>query len=101
MKTVEDLERSFKKAHRIIERAQKRASRSGKDKSLLKMVCHLGGICHKGPVTRDGKRYVNPHVSGETIYFEEVGTYKYVEFKNGEFMDMDNKPIVLLSYKDI
>jgi len=95
---AKDLERSFKKAHKIIERAQKRVSRTGKDKSLLKAACELGFICNHAPITKDGKRYVNPMTSGDKLYLEEMGTYKCVEYKNGEFLDCTNKPVLLNYY---
>lgn len=94
---AKDLERSFKKSHKVIERAQKKASRTGKDKSLLRAACELGYIVNHAPITKDGKQYVNPMTFGEKLFLEEVGTYKCAEFKNGEFLDCTNK-LVHLSY---
>ena len=90
-----ELERSFKKAHKIIERAQKKVSRTGKDKSLLKLACYLGGLCHQGPLRKDGKKYVNPMTSGDSIYLEEIGTYKYIKFESGKFYNKDNNVVVV------
>jgi hypothetical protein len=95
---AKDLERSLKKMHRVIDRAQKKVSRTGKDKSLLKAACELGHVVHKAPITRDGKRYVTPMTSGDKLYLEEMGTYKYVEFKQNEFLDCTGKPVYLQWY---
>jgi hypothetical protein len=95
---AKDLEKSFKKMHRVIERAQKKVSRTGKDKSLLKAACELGHIVHKAPITKDGKRYVTPMTFGDKLFLEEIGTYKCVEFKQGEFLDCTNKPVHLKWY---
>jgi hypothetical protein len=95
---IKKLERSIKNSHRVIERAQKRCANTGKNKSLLHMTCYLAGICHRGPITRDGHRYVNPHTSGDKIYLEEIGTYKYIEFKNDQFKDINNTFIVIEEY---
>jgi hypothetical protein len=95
---AKDLERSFKKAHKIIERAQKKVSRTGKDKSLLRAACELGFICNKAPITRDGMKYVNPMTSGDKLYLEEIGTYKCVEFKQNEFLDCSSRPVYLEWY---
>jgi hypothetical protein len=92
------LERSLKKMHRVIENAQKKVSRTGKDKSLLKAACELGFICNANPITKDGKRYVNPMTSGDLLFLEEMGTYKYVEFKNNEFFNCKNQPVHLKWY---
>ena len=93
-----ELQRSFRKAHKIIERAQKRVSRTGKDKSLLKAACELGYICNNAPITKDGNRYVNPMTSGDKLYLEEMGTYKCVEFKQGEFLNCKNELVHLAYY---
>ena len=95
---AKDLKRSFRKAHKIIDRAQKRVSRTGKDKSLLKAACELGYICNKSPINKDGKRYVNPMTSGDKLFLEEMGTYKCVEFKQNEFIDCNNNPVYLEWY---
>jgi len=95
---AKDLERSFKKMHRVIERAQKKVSRTGKEKTLLKAACELGHIVHKTPITRDGMRYVNPMTSGDKLFLEEIGTYKCVEFKQNEFLDCNNQPVYLNWY---
>jgi len=95
---TKDLEKSFKKAHKIIERAQKKVSRTGKDKSLLRAACELGYICNKAPITKDGKRYVNPMTMGDKLYLEEIGTYKSVEFKQKEFLDCTGKQVYLQWY---
>ena len=95
---AKELEKSFKKAHKVIERAQKKVSRTGKDKSLLKAACELGQICNASPITRDGKRYVNPMTSGEQLYLEEMGTYKYVEFKQNEFLNCNGELVNLKWY---
>jgi hypothetical protein len=93
------LEKSIKNSHRVIERAQKKSSNNGKDKSLLHAACKLGFIVNHAPITRDGNRYVNPMTSGEKLYLEEMGTYKYVEFKNNEFHDCNNQLVYIPSYK--
>ena len=95
---AKDLEKSFKKMHRVIERAQKKVSRTGKDKTLLKAACELGHIVHNAPITKDGKRYVNPMTSGDKLFLEEIGTYKCVEFKQNEFLDCTGKPVYLKWY---
>jgi hypothetical protein len=97
---AKELKRSFKKAHKIIERAQKKVSRTGKDKSLLKAACQLGFICNNAPITKDGKRYVNPMTSGDRLFLEEMGTYKCVEFFNNVFLDSNNKPVYISFYSD-
>jgi len=95
---AKELQKSFRKAHKCIERAQKKVSRTGKDKSLLKAACELGFICNAHPITKNGIRYVNPMTSGDKLYLEEMGTYQYVEFKNDEFFDCHNKPVHLKWY---
>ena len=97
---AKDLEKSLKRMHRVIESAQKKVSRTGKDKSLLKAACELGFIVNANPITRDGKRYVNPMTFGDKLYLEEIGTYKCVEFKQNEFQDCTGKLVCILSYKD-
>jgi len=92
------LQKSFTKAHKIIERAQKRVSRTGKDKSLLKAACELGYICNNAPITKDGNRYVNPMTSGDKLFLEEMGTYKCIEFKQNEFFDCTGMPVYLKWY---
>jgi hypothetical protein len=95
---AKDLEKSFKKMHRVIERAQKKVSRTGKDKSLLKAACELGHIVHKAPITKDGKRYVTPMTFGDKLFLEEIGTYKCVEFKQGEFLNCKGELVHLNWY---
>ncbi|NDD54679.1 hypothetical protein EBZ39_12565 [bacterium] len=95
---AKDLQKSLRKAHKIIERAQKKVSRTGKDKSLLKAACELGFICNNAPITRDGKRYVNPMTSGDKLFLEEMGTYKCIEFKQDEFIDCTGKQVHLEWY---
>ena len=95
---AKDLEKSFKKMHRVIERAQKKVSRTGKEKTLLKAACELGHIVHKAPITQNGMRYVNPMTSGDKLFLEEMGTYKCVEFKQNEFFDCTGKPVYLNWY---
>jgi hypothetical protein len=95
---AKDLEKSLKKMHRVIESAQKKVSRTGKDKSLLKAACELGFIVNAAPITKDGKRYVNPMTMGERLFLEEIGTYKCVEFKQGEFLNCNGKPVYLKCY---
>ena len=92
------LERSLKRMHKVVERAQKKVSRTGKDKSLLKAACELGFICNAAPITRDGNRYVNPMTSGDKLFLEEIGTYKYVEFKQNEFLNCKGEPVHLKWY---
>lgn len=92
---AKELKRSLRKAHKIIECAQKRTSRTGKDKSLLKLACYIGGLCHQGPLRKDGKKYVNPMTSGDDLYLEEIGTYKYVKFESGLFYDKDNNIVIV------
>lgn len=93
-----DLEKSLRKAHRVIDRAQKKVSRTGKDKTLLKAACELGYIVNAAPITKDGKRYVNPMTSGDKLYLEEMGTYKCVEFKQNEFLNCKGEPVYLHWY---
>jgi len=93
------LERSFKKAHRVIERAQKKCSRSGKDKSLLHQAVRLGFIVNDHPIMKDGNRYVNPMTMGDRLFLEEIGTYRSVEFFNNEFTDKDGKKVYIDGYK--
>jgi hypothetical protein len=96
---AKDLERSFKKAHNVIERAQQIGNRNcGKDKSLLRAACKLGFVCNAAPIHKDGKRYVNPMTFGDKLFLEEMGTYKCVEFKNYEFLDKDGRPVVIDYY---
>jgi len=98
MDKLKALEKSIKNSHRVIESAQKKCARTGKDKSLLHQACQLGFICNRAPITRDGKQYVNPMTSNEKLFLEEIGTYKCVEFKNNEFIDIDNKPVYIKGY---
>jgi hypothetical protein len=93
------LEKSIKDSHKFIERAQKKSSNNGKDKSLLHAACALGYIVNNAPITRDGNRYVNPMTSGEKLFLEEMGTYKCIEFKNNEFRDCNNQLVCIPSYK--
>jgi hypothetical protein len=93
------LKQSFKKSHRVIERAQKRCSRSGKDKSLLHQACRLGHIVNDHPIMKDGNRYVNPMTSGDRLFLEEMGTYKCVEFFNNEFVDKNGNKVYIDGYK--
>ena len=95
---TKDLERSFKKAHRVIERAQKRVSRAGKDKSLLQCAVQLGFIVNDHPIMKDGKKYVNPMTMGDRLFLEEIGTYKCVEFKNDTFRDKNNNLVFIVGY---
>jgi hypothetical protein len=95
---AKDLEKSLKKMHRVIESAQKKVSRTGKDKSLLKAACELGFICNKAPIIKNNNRYVNPMTSGDKLFLEEIGTYKCVEFKQGEFLDCTGRPVYLKWY---
>jgi hypothetical protein len=95
---AKDLEKSLKLMHRVIERAQKKVSRTGKDKSLLRAACELGHIVHEAPITKDGKRYVTPMTMGDKLFLEEIGTYKCVEFKQGEFLNCNGKPVYLKWY---
>lgn len=93
------LQQSFKKAHKIIERAQKRQSRTGKEKSLLRMVCYLGGICHRGHITNEeGKQFTNPHTSGDKIVLEQINPTKYVFFSNNQYRDVNGDSIYLPYY---
>jgi hypothetical protein len=92
------LEKSIRNSHKVIERAQKKVSRTGKDKSLLKAACELGFICNSAPITRDGNRYVNPMTSGDKLFLEEMGTFKYVEFKQNEFLNCKGEPVHLKWY---
>jgi hypothetical protein len=93
------LEQSFKKAHKIIERAQKRCSRSGKDKSLLHQACRLGHIVNDHPIMKNGMKYVNPMTMGDRLLLEEIGTYKSVEFFNDEFIDKNGNKVYIDGYK--
>lgn len=96
---TKDLERSIKNSHKVIERARKRSSNNGKDKSLLHAACKLGHIVNHAPITKNGMSYVNPMTSGDTLYLEEIGTYKYVEFKNNEFYDCNNNLVCISCYR--
>jgi hypothetical protein len=98
-KKTKELERSFKKAHKIIERAQKKGSRSGKDKSLLRCACQLGYLVNDHPIMKDNKQYVNPMTFGDRLFLEEVGTYKSVEFFNNEFTDKNGNKVYIDGYK--
>jgi hypothetical protein len=93
------LEQTFRKNNKVIERAQKKVSRTGKDKSLLHCAVRLGFIVNKHPIMKDGKKYVNPMTMGDRLFLEEIGTYKSVEFFNNEFTDKDNKLIYIDGYK--
>lgn len=93
------LEQSFKKAHKVIERAQKKVSRTGKDKSLLKCACQLGFLVNDHPIMKNGMKYVNPMTSGDRLFLEEVGTYKSVEFFNNEFVDKNGNKVYIDGYK--
>lgn len=93
------LEKSIKNSHKVIERAQKKSSNNGKDKSLLHAACALGYIVNNAPITRDGNRYVNPMTFGVKLFLEEMGTYKCIEFKNNEFCDCNDKLVCISSYK--
>jgi len=99
-KKAKDLQKSFRKAHRQVERAQQLGKRNcGKDKSLLRAACQLGYIVNAAPIHKDGKRYVNPMTFGDRLFLEEMGTYKCVEFKNFEFVDKDGKPVCIDFYE--
>jgi hypothetical protein len=78
-----------------MESAQRKVSRSGKDKSLLRLACKLGFICNASPIIRDGRRYVNPHTIGDKIYLEGIDPIEYVEYKDFEFSDCKGHPIAL------
>jgi hypothetical protein len=95
---IKALERSIKISHRVIESAQKKCARAGKDKSLLHQACALGYIVNAHPIIRDGKRYVNPMTFGDKLFLEEIGTYRSVEFKNNEFVDKDGKLVYINGY---
>ena len=92
------LKKSLRAAHKTIERAQKKASRTGKDKSLLKAACELGFICNNAPIIKNGMKYVNPMTSGDKLFLEEMGTYKCIEFKQNEFFDCTGQPVHLKWY---
>lgn len=77
-----------------IERAKK-VSRTGKDKSLLRLACHLGFICNKSPILKDGRRYVNPHTSGDKLYLEGIDPIEYIEYEDNKFYDSNNNLINL------
>lgn len=96
---TKELEKSFKKAHKIIERAQKKVSRTGKDKSLLHCACRLGHIVNDHPIMKDGKQYVNPMTFGNRLFLEEIGTYKSVEFFNNEYTDKNGNKVYIDGYK--
>lgn len=75
--------------------AIKKVGRTGKDKSLLRLACKLGFICNASPIIKDGRRYVNPHTSGDKLYLEGINPIEYVEYKDYEFYDSNNKVIHL------
>ena len=93
------LEKSIRNSHKIIEKAQKRCSRSGKDKSLLHQACRLGHIVNANPITKDGHRYVNPMTNGDRLFLEEMGTYKSIEYFNNQFRDVNNNLVYIDGYK--
>jgi hypothetical protein len=92
------LERSLKKAHRVIERAQKRCGSSGKDKSLLHQACRLGHIVNDHPIMKDGRRYINPMIFGEKIHLECINPIGYVEYVNNQFIDKNNNLVYIDGY---
>ena len=96
------LEQSFRKAHKVIERVQQRHSNSGKNKSLLHLVCKLSIICNRGPITciNTGLRYVNPHTASDRIILEQLNPLKYIPYKNNSYKDIDGNIICLPGYKD-
>ena len=96
---IKQLERSIKKQHRVIESAQKRCARAGKDKSLLHQACELGFIVNSHPIMRDGKKYVNPMTSGDRIYLECINPIEYVEYVNDQFTDKNGKLVYIDGYK--
>jgi len=93
------LEQTFRKNNKVIERAQKKVSRTGKDKSLLHCAVRLGFIVNKHPIMKDGNRYVNPMTMGDRLFLEEIGTYKSVEFFNNEFSDKNGNKVYIDGYK--
>jgi hypothetical protein len=97
---TKDLENSFRKMHKVIESSQKKVSRTGKDKSLLRAACELGFIVNKSPIIKNNMKYVNPMTSGDKLFLEEIGTYKCVEFKNNEFFDCKGNLVHISSYTD-
>jgi hypothetical protein len=96
---IKKLQKSFKKSHNIVERAQKKVSRTGKDKSLLHCAVRLGYLVNDHPIMKDGNRYVNPMTSGDRLFLEEMGTYKCVEFFNNEFVDKNGNKVYIDGYK--
>ena len=90
----------FKRTKKNTESAQKKQSRTGKDKSLVHIACFLGKLTSKRPLIKDGKKYINLMTSGDKIFLEEIGTYKYVEYKNNMFLDCQNQLVNIISYKD-
>jgi hypothetical protein len=96
---LKTLKKSIKRSHRIIERAQKRVARVGKDKSLLHCAVRLGFLVNDHPIMKDGNRYVNPMTSGDKLYLEEMGTYKCVEFVNDAFTDKNGNKVYIDGYK--
>jgi hypothetical protein len=92
--------KQFKKVAKGIERAQKKVSRTGKDKSLLRSACLLGFICNKAPIRKGNNLYVNPHTSGDKLYLEGINPIEYVEFINNEFYDSNNKLVYIDTYYD-
>lgn len=61
-----------------------------------KTAVKLGHFCiSRGIYDRAGKRYINPHTSGDDVYLEEFGTYKYIKYENGKFVDKDGFVIYL------
>jgi len=95
MNELDVLKKRLRNQRKSTESAHKKVSRTGKDKSLLRLACKLGFICNASPIIRDGRRYVNPHTSGDKLYLEGINPIEYVEYKDYEFYDSNNKPIVL------
>lgn len=48
---------------------------------------------------KDNMRYVNPMTSGDRLFLEEIGTYKYVEYFNNQFTDKNGKLVYIDGYK--
>jgi hypothetical protein len=49
----------------------------------------------RGIFDREGKKYVNPHTSGDDVYLEDPTNYKYVKYENGKFVDSDGYVIYI------
>jgi hypothetical protein len=95
MNELDVLKKRIRNQNKNTEPGIKKVSRTGKDKSLLRLACKLGFICNEHPIIKDGRRYVNPHTIGDKIYLEGINPIEYVEYKDYEFYDLNNKVVAI------